>query len=164
MKYDEAKNKFIQSWGQLGASWGINRTMSQINALLMISTRSLSTDEIMEELNISRGNANMNLRELIAWGIVFKEFKPGERKEYFYSEKDVYAMAKQISRERSKRELEPIIRTLEQLKSVEGDTEEVKEFKKMTSRIEKLAKRVDGVLSTFFKLEENVFFKWFKPK
>ena len=67
MEYDVAKDKLIQAWGTLGASWGLNRTMAQIHALLMISTESLSAEEIMEELNISRGNANMNIRALIDW-------------------------------------------------------------------------------------------------
>ena len=76
MELEEARHKFIQGWGQLGASWGINRTMAQIQAVLLLATEPMSTDEIMADLQISRGNANMNIRELIAWGIVYKSFKP----------------------------------------------------------------------------------------
>ncbi|MCB0624548.1 MAG: transcriptional regulator, partial [Saprospiraceae bacterium] len=81
MDLREGKEKFIQSWGALGSSWGVNRTMAQIHALLLISPEALSADEIMEDLMVSRGNANMNLRALIDWGLVYKELKPGERKE-----------------------------------------------------------------------------------
>ena len=83
MEFKESKEKFIQSWGVLGSSWGINRTMAQIHALLLISPEILSTEEIMDELQISRGNANMNIRGLMDWGIVTKHFKTGERKDFF---------------------------------------------------------------------------------
>ena len=65
MDLQEGKEKFIQSWGALGSSWGVNRTMAQIHALLLISPEPMSAEEIMEELKISRGNANMNIRALI---------------------------------------------------------------------------------------------------
>ena len=80
MEFKEAKNKYIQTWGALGSQWGINKTMAQIHALLMISIEPLSIEEIMDELQISRGNTSMNIRALIDWGIVFKESKSGERK------------------------------------------------------------------------------------
>ena len=70
MTIQEGRDKFIQSWGALGTSWGINRTMAQIHALLLISPEPLCAEEIMEALQISRGNANMNLRALMDWGLV----------------------------------------------------------------------------------------------
>src|ERR1700741_4977652 len=100
MKYNEAKDKFIQTWGTLGSSWGISRTMAQVHALLLISPEPLSTEEIMEDLKISRGNSNMNVRDLIDWGLVYKELKAGERKEFFRAEKDIWKVAKQIIKER----------------------------------------------------------------
>ena len=100
MKLDEARNKFIQQWGSLGSKWGINRTMAQIHALFLITKEPLSAEEVMETLQISRGNANMNMRALIDWGLVYKEFKPGERKEYFYAEKDLWNVMKKIAKER----------------------------------------------------------------
>ena len=60
MNLPEAKDKFIQSWGSLGSQWGINKTMAQIHALLLISAEPLTTEEVMEELQVSRGNANIN--------------------------------------------------------------------------------------------------------
>ena len=96
MELQEGKDKFIQAWGTLGSHWGINRTMAQVHALLLISPEALSAEEIMAELNISRGNANMNVRTLMDWGIVTKVVKSGERKEFFFSDKDIWDLAKQI--------------------------------------------------------------------
>ena len=70
--------------------------MAQIHALLLISPESMSADEIMEELNISRGNADMNLRGLIDWGLVSKKHRSGERRDYFYAEKDIWKVAQQV--------------------------------------------------------------------
>ena len=105
MKYKEAKEELIHAWGVLGQSWGLNKTMAQIHALLMVSTKPLSTEEIMEELNISRGNANMNIRALLEWSIIERILVPGERKEYFKSEKDVWTLARTVAKERRRREL-----------------------------------------------------------
>ncbi|MEO1050894.1 MAG: MarR family transcriptional regulator [Bacteroidota bacterium] len=159
MEYDHAKQRLIQAWGTLGSSWGVNRTMAQIHALLMISPEPLSADEVMEELNISRGNANMNIRALIDWGMVYKEFKPGERREYFRSEKDVWDLARQVARERRKRELEPILKALNEVSKVEGaDSEKVKEMNKMVKDLKEFAEKSDGLLDKFIKSDEHWFF------
>lgn len=158
MKYKEAKEELIQAWGNLGYSWGLNKTMAQIHALLMISTKPLSTEEIMQELNISRGNANMNIRALLDWGIVSRILVPGERKEYFKSEKDVWNLARQVARERRKRELEPILKVLREVSDVPNDgTEETKEFKKTVKDFRNFAEKSDNLLDTFIKSEENWF-------
>ncbi len=105
MQLAEAKAKFIADWGRLGTNWGINRTMAQIHALLLVSPDHLSAEEVMEQLAISRGNANMNLRELIDWGLVQKVIVPGERKEFFTAEKDIWKnWLGRSSRNRKKRE------------------------------------------------------------
>jgi DNA-binding transcriptional regulator GbsR (MarR family) len=62
MKLTDAKLQFIASWGAFGTHWGINRTMAQIHALLLVSANPLTQDDLMEQLNISRGNVNMNIR------------------------------------------------------------------------------------------------------
>jgi len=112
MELKEAQEKFIGAWGAFGTQWGINRTMAQIHALLLITEKPMSTEDIMKELNISRGNVNMNVRELITWGIVHKILKIGERKEFFTAEKDIYKTAIQILKERRKRELGPVLELL----------------------------------------------------
>ena len=121
MNLIEGTNEFLQAWGRLGTSWGINKAMAQIHALLLIAPDPLTTDEIMDELSISRGNANMNIRALLDWGVISKIYIRGERKEYFKSEKDIYTLAQRVAKERQKRELEPINKLLEELKSTEGN-------------------------------------------
>src|SRR5689334_8003705 len=91
-RLETARDEFVTQWGLMGSSWGINRTMAQIHALLMITPRAMTTDEVMAELKISRGNAHMNLRELVGWGLVRNLSRKGERKEYFEAEKDVWMM------------------------------------------------------------------------
>lgn len=159
VKLEEAKLQFIQAWGKLGSEWGINRTMAQVHALLLITPESLTTEEIMEKLSISRGNANMTLRDLIGWGLVEKQLKPGERKEYFYADKNTWNIARQVARERRKRELDPVIKILDELSKVEGDEKDVayKTFHKTVKDINKLAKNVDKTLETMLKADESWF-------
>jgi len=109
---EEARQEFIKSWGEMGTAWGINRTMAQIHALLMASPKPLCTDDIMRSLKISRGNANMNTRDLISWGLVKRHVELGDRKEYFIAVSDVWEMFCIILRERKKREIEPVLNTL----------------------------------------------------
>ena len=157
MKYNETKEKFIEAWGALGTSWGINRTMAQIHALLLISPDELSADEIMEDLNISRGNANLNIRALMDWGLVKKKLRTGERKEFFYADKDIHKVAVQIIKERRKRELAPILKVLEEEKNVEGDKRDkrIKSFVDTIDNIERFTKKADKTLETMIKADEN---------
>lgn len=158
MKYSEAKSDLIQAWGNLGYSWGLNKVMAQIHALLMVSAKPLSAEDIMDELKISRGNANMNIRALLEWNIIYRISVPGERKEYFKAEKDTWVLARQVAKERRKRELEPILKTLKNVSAVENDgTEETKEFKKVVKELKGFAEKSDGLLDTFIKAEENWF-------
>ena len=159
MKLTEGKQHFISSWGAFGTNWGINRTMAQIHALLLISPDPLTQDDMMEELNISRGNVNMNIRELISWGLVERVILPGERKEYFSAEKDIWKVVKMIVKERKKRELEPMLKLLDQLEEVEGDKKDkhVKAFVDTVSGIKKLGKQADKTLDAMIRAEENWF-------
>ena len=107
-----ARDEFVAQWGTMGSAWGINRTMAQIHALLMTSDRALTTDEVMDDLKISRGNAHQNLRELAGWGLVRSVIRKGERKEYFEAEKDVWRMFCIVARERKRREIVPALKAL----------------------------------------------------
>lgn len=160
LKYDEAKHRFIQQWGALGSAWGISRTMAQIQAVLLLSPEPMTADDLMEELGISRGNVSMSLKSLIDWGVATKEFKAGERKEYFKAEKDIYRVATQVAHERRKRELEPVLHMLESIKDM--DDQEVskskrEEMKKVGSNILDLAKKSDSLLKKFISAEKNWF-------
>jgi DNA-binding transcriptional regulator GbsR (MarR family) len=159
MKLPEAKQQFISSWGAFGTHWGINRTMAQIHALLLISPDPLTQDDIMEELNISRGNTNMNIRELINWGLVERVILTGERKEFFTAEKDIWKVVKQIVKERKKRELEPMMQLLDKLEDVEGDKKDkkVKTFVDTVSSIKRLGLQADKTLDVMIRAEENWF-------
>lgn len=159
MNLQEGRENFIQAWGTLGASWGINKAMAQIHGLLLVSAKSLTTEEIMEELSMSRGNANMNVRTLIDWGLVYREHKAGDRKEYFFAEKDIWEVARRVARERRKRELEPMMRMLIQLKEVKSDkSKEAEEFKKVTAEITRFSQKADGMLDKFVRSDEHWFY------
>ena len=110
--WEKARDEFIAQWGALGSNWGINRTMAQVHALLMTAPEPMYTDEIMERLQISRGNANTNLRELVSWGLIRSVLRKGERREYFEAEKDVWKMFVIITRERKRREMDPALAVL----------------------------------------------------
>ena len=159
MKLTEAKQQFISSWGAFGTHWGINRTMAQIHAFLLISAEPMTQDDIMEDLNISRGNTNMNIRELINWGLVERVILPGERKEFFVAEKDIWKVVRQIVKERKKRELDPMLKLLDQLEAVEGDKrdKEVKAFVEVVSGIKRLGKQADRTLDVMIRAEESWF-------
>lgn len=162
MELTEAKQKFIESWGTLGSQWGINRTMSQIHALLLVSSKSLSTEDIMEELKISRGNTNMNVRALMDWGLVQKELKPGDRKEYFKAGKDMWETARKIIAERRKREIEPILNVLSELDTDElksDDPEELKAFKEGVENLNNFTAKANKLVDKFIRSDENWFYK-----
>lgn len=160
MYLEDAKEKFIQAWGALGSSWGINRTMAQVHALLLISPHSLSADEIMDALNISRGNANMNLRALIDWGLISKEHKAGERREYFFAEKNIWHVAKQVTQERRKRELKPVLKVLQEVKKVDDSqpNEHVSAFVDAVENLETIVLHVDKVLEKFIHSDQEWVF------
>jgi DNA-binding transcriptional regulator GbsR (MarR family) len=109
-----AQDTFIRRWGEMGQTWGINRTMAEIHALLYITGTPLCTDDVMERLNISRGNASMSLRALCDWGIIRRLHKRGERREYFESLGDVWEMFSIIAAERKRREMDPVLETIKQ--------------------------------------------------
>ncbi len=112
-RFDDATNLFIRRWGEMGATWGISRTMAEVHALLYMASEPLCTDDVMERLAISRGSASMNLRELVNWGLIERVHRRGDRKEYFEAEKNVWQMFETISRERRRREVQPIMETIE---------------------------------------------------
>jgi len=110
----DVQDTFIRRWGEMGATWGINRTMAEIHALLFITGLPLCTDDVMERLHISRGNASMSLRALCDWGIIRRLHRRGERREYFESLTDVWEMFSIIAAERKRREMDPVLETIKQ--------------------------------------------------
>ena len=151
MKYPEAKEKFIETWGNLGSQWGVNKSIAQIQALLLITPTPLSTEDIMKELKISRGNVNMSIRQLLDWGIIYKKAVAGDRKEYFIAEKDVWKWSLKIGKVRKQRELNPVLDLLHEI-AAEKDTgkskeemefsKQIKELNAFTQQISKLADKL----------------------
>ena len=116
-----SQDLFIRRWGEMGQTWGINRTMAEIHALLYICAIPQCTDDVMERLNISRGNASMSLRALCDWGIIRRLHKRGERREYFESLTDVWEIFSIIATERKRREMDPVLETIKQCQQMLGE-------------------------------------------
>jgi len=161
MKLEEGKYKFIQAWGSLGSSWGISKSMAQIHALLLSSPDGLSADEIMEKVQLSRGNVNTNVRELINWRLVKKDTVLGERKEFFVAIHDVHSIAQNIMEERKKRELEPVRRLLNEIinSKLEGEKKEVEHFKALIADLTDFVSQMENLTNLMTKINNNNYMK-----
>src|SRR5436853_4774597 len=108
----EVEDEFVGLWRTMSSLWGISPTMARIHGLLYITGASLSMDDIMDRLGISRGNVSMNLTKLLEWGLVKRVHKRGDRREYFLSISDVWEMFTLLANQRKRREIDPILNTL----------------------------------------------------
>jgi HTH-type transcriptional regulator, glycine betaine synthesis regulator len=140
----ESKALFVRRWGEMGGYWGINRTMAEIHALLFVSDHPLCTDDVMARLEISRGNASMNLRSLVDWGLIDRVHERGDRKEYFICRTNAWEMFETIIRLRRRREVEPIVETIARCRSMvseggpEVKSEDVAERRVYVKRLEEM--------------------------
>ncbi|GAB3867154.1 hypothetical protein GCM10028824_08930 [Hymenobacter segetis] len=159
----EAKAQFIHTWGVSGASWGVSKTLAQVHALLLVSPAALSTEDLMEQLTISRGNASMTVRELLDWGLIYKELRPGERREYFIAEKDMLQVTRCIIRARKRRELDQMKRSLDQLAALPGDAADAdyRAFHSALTDIQQLATVSDKLLTRLMQAEKSWFWDKF---
>ena len=159
---EAAREEFVSQWGALGKAWGINPTMAQIHALLMTSSEPLSTDQVMEKLRISRGNAHGNLRDLIGWGLIHSVIRPGERKELFEAEKDVWKMFCLVARERRRREIEPGLNLLrrcgERTRSLKGA--EATAFHRQIRALREFAEVADKAMDRLSRSEKSAMLPW----
>lgn len=110
---ERVRERFVEHWGSMAGSWGINPAMGRIHGLLYILGRPMNAEEVMDALQLSRAAVSMNLRDLINWGVVRRVHRKGDRKEYFESETDVWEMFTTIIRERKRREVDPTLQALE---------------------------------------------------
>lgn len=115
MKLNPVTEKFILHWGEMGTKWGVNRTMSQIHALLYIIGKPLNAEEITETLGVARSNVSNSIKELQNWGLVQKVSILGDRRDHFTTNTDVWELARIIVIERQKRELDPTVQFLQEL-------------------------------------------------
>jgi HTH-type transcriptional regulator, glycine betaine synthesis regulator len=106
--------QFVEHWGLMARTWGINSSMGELFALLYITGTDWTADDLRHRLGISRANVSMNLRELLSWGVVHKVHRAGERRELFRAETDVWTLFRKILAERKRRELDPSLRVLDQ--------------------------------------------------
>lgn len=111
-KLSSVQERFILHWGEMGARWGINRTVAQIYALLYISPKPLHAEEIAETLSVARSNVSTSLKELQAWGVVKVVHILGDRRDHFEAMKDVWEMFRTVIEERKKREIDPTLAVL----------------------------------------------------
>jgi DNA-binding transcriptional regulator GbsR (MarR family) len=112
MKLTPVMQRFILHWGEMGWRWGINRSVAQVHALLMLSPKPLPADEIAETLEVARSNVSTSIKELQGWSLVRVVHVFGDRREHFETLRDVWEMFLVIMRERKKRELEPTLAVL----------------------------------------------------
>lgn len=150
-----AKSAFLTSWGEICTNWGVCKTMGQIHGLLLISSTPKCTDDIMEELDISRGNTNMNIRALQDWNLVYKVESETCRKDYFIAEKDIWKVLVRIIQQRKEKELAPLIKIADQYKNLEVEGKEAKEFTSLMSDISMLSHRADQVLENITASESS---------
>jgi DNA-binding transcriptional regulator GbsR (MarR family) len=106
---------FILHWGEMGSQWGVNRSVSQVHALLYLSDRPLHAEEICEALGLARSNVSNGLKELQGYGIVKRTHVLGDRRDHFVAEADLWDMLMKITSERKKREIDPTILVLSDL-------------------------------------------------
>jgi DNA-binding transcriptional regulator GbsR (MarR family) len=150
-----SREAFISHWGEMGSSWGVPRSMAEIHALLFIEGRPMNADEIMDRLQISRGNVSTTLRQLADWGIVTRVRQRGDRKEYFEAEQDVWNLLSLIVRARKRRELEPLLAALEEARSLATDPngqDDAKAVKTHVARLDAMndaLKRLDRLSDRF---------------
>jgi DNA-binding transcriptional regulator GbsR (MarR family) len=147
-KLRKAQMAFVQEWGRMSSRWGINRTMAQIHALLFITGKAMTAQEIIDTLEISRGNASMNLRDLTDWGVIRKFRAPGSRCDLFQSEPDAWAMFVRVIRERKRREIDPTIDAMRECRAMVPDSSD--------PETQLTVERLDSLLEIFGVLDQVV--------
>ncbi|HWL95233.1 MAG TPA: MarR family transcriptional regulator [Phycisphaerae bacterium] len=149
---EPSKLLFIRRWGELSGYWGINRTMAEIHALLFVSTDPVCTDDVMEKLLISRGNASMNLRSLVDWGLIERIHIRGDRKEYFICRSDVWQMFETILQQRRRREVEPILETIDRCLETAGNEKDVEVYRQRLKEMREFLHLVGSLVDLVVKL------------
>ena len=107
-----AVRKFVLHWGDMGSQWGVNRSVSQIQALLYLSERPMTAEEIADTLAMARSNVSNSIRELQSWGLIRRVPVMGDRRDRFEAETDVWTIAAKIAAGRKERELDPALAAL----------------------------------------------------
>ena len=133
---------FILHWGEMGTNWGVNRSVAQIHALLYLSDRPINAEEISETLKLARSNVSTALKELQSYGIVRRQHVSGDRRDHFVAETDLWELLMRISAERKRREFDPTIELLAQIKA------RIDERKDVPSYVHERISRMHEFIST----------------
>jgi len=115
MKLSSTAQRFVVHWGEMGAAWGVNRTVAQIHALLFFHGRPLHAEEIAETLSVARSNVSTSLKELQNWQLIRATQMLGDRRDYFETSTDVWDLFRTVVRQRREREFQPTVRLLSDL-------------------------------------------------
>jgi DNA-binding transcriptional regulator GbsR (MarR family) len=137
--------QFVEHWGLMARTWGINSTMGELFALLYITGKDWTAEDLRRWLGVSRGNVSMNLRELISWGVVVKVHRAGERRELFRAESDVWTLFRKILRERKRRELDPSLHVLEQASNRADGHDDLRDIKARIDGLHRFFKAIDAL-------------------
>ena len=160
---ETAQDRFVAVWGQMGSAWGISRTMAEVHALLFVTGHPLCTDDVMDRLGISRGSASMSLRALLDWGVVYRVHKRGDRKEYFEAEQDVWTMFRAIVRERIKREVDPLLVSMHEIRSMTSGAGDGSSAAKKDNEVRALDARLDALIE-FLDMADGVSRRFVSPQ
>ena len=120
MELTDLQRKFVVHWGEMGSMWGVNRTVSQIHALLFVHGRPMHAEELAETLNVARSNVSNSLKELQAWNLVRITHVLGDRRDWFETSVDVWELFRTVVRERKEREFDPTVRVLREIVASPG--------------------------------------------
>ena len=145
-----ALEAFIDAWGSMGMLWGVNRSIARAHALLIATAEPLGLDDIARQLQISRGNASMCLKELRNWGVIRRVHVPGERRDYYVTEPDVWKMFFRILEVRKQREFDPALAAVQGALEAanEGTDDQVRErLAQMTDLLATMGKVMERFLS-----------------
>ena len=111
-KLPEAAERFVLHWGDMGGQWGVNRSISQIHALLYLSERPRTAEDIAAVLGLARSNVSTSIKQLMAWNLIRRVPIKGDRREHFEAETDVWEIAMRIAAIRKEREIDPAVDAL----------------------------------------------------
>jgi HTH-type transcriptional regulator, glycine betaine synthesis regulator len=150
---DAVIRQFVEHWGMMARAWGINPTMGELFALLYITGTEWSADELRNWLHVSRGNVSMNLRELLAWGVVRKLHRSGERRELYRAETEIWTLFRKILKERKRRELDPTLIVLDLIHQLSESEPELRELKSRVEALRQLFGLIDAMAIRLLSLD-----------
>lgn len=154
--------KFVLHWGEMGGSWGVNRSVAQIHALLYLASRPLSAEEIAETLSMARSNVSTSLRELESWGVIRTTSVLGDRRQHYESMTDVWEMFRRVMDERRRREIEPTVRVVREcLEEAKHGREDALVCERLAGMLE-FFETCDHLYGQVRRLPTNAFIRLFK--